>query len=193
MSARTRWMLLGLLALAAAASGITMWGGDPLPPPLETPEARKAPDRVDHGSYKPKGWAHDYIGHMGATFGDGFEYKFRTRRGARAGAGRYKLTLEYGINKVGVLKKVSFAVSEDNETWTPVGEGRLVERDGWTLAQVRDVVVSDRIQEVRATETRTDGATWGVRQSAPQAPTVLGRVRDEIAGWPLLKHLPDLR
>lgn len=189
-----RVALIVLVLMIAGSASFVMWAGDPLPPQFQPVKERAAPDKLDWGSYqRAKGlFAPDYVDGRSAVM-EGFTYAMTARRGPRSGPGMYLLSLEYRIPEVGVLERVSFEVSEDEKTWTPLGDATLVEDRGWTVAQLLDAPVSGRVLLYRATEHRKDGTSWWAARNVPYAPTEVGRLRDRIANLPFFRYLPDLR
>ena len=194
MSLVLRVALIVLLLMMAGAASFVMWAGDPLPPQFQPVKERVSPDKIDWRDYEPvKGlFMPDYVDGRGASM-EGFRYEMTARRGPRAGPGAYLLSLEYRVPEVGVLERVSFEVSEDEKSWTHLGDAALIEDRGWTVAQLLDAPVSGSVLLYRATEHRKDGDTWWAAANVPYAPTEMGRFRDRVANLPFFRYLPDLR
>lgn len=192
---------LGLLfTLVLASVAVVMWGGDPIPPDLPPLSERARPNRARFPGYeRAQGFmVHDYLSGGGADFGGQVGYRFRARRGAPVGD-TFPLSVEYLVPEVGVLERVEFEVAPadtplDSDTgWTRLGSASLVEDGGWTVAQLLGVPVDRAMKSIRTTEVRKDGERFRSSRTVPMAPTTLGRVRDEIAMWPVFRWLPDWR
>lgn len=197
------WIRVGLAFLGAvlvAAVAVVLWAGDPIPPDLPPLSQRERPDRPRFPNYeRAEGFlVHDYLDGGGADVGGTVSYRFHARRGAPVGD-TYPLSVEYLVKSTGLLARVEFAVApadtdmDDEAAWTSLGPATLVEDRGWTVAQVLRVPVHRRMKRLRAREVRKDGASYAIARTVPMAPSTLGRIRDEMAMWPVFRWLPDWR
>jgi len=83
--------------------------------------------------------------------------------------------------------------AKGDEVWTRVAEAFVAEPGAEEAALVCRAVVPASTTAFRLQEVRTGPDSYGFSRSMLTAPTVLGRVYDRIAWWPVFRWLPDVR
>jgi hypothetical protein len=114
----------------------------------------------------------------------------------------FPLSLRYAVNETGALARVELQVTShggwsdtwSEDVWQTIGQATLYEAGGWSVALVDGAEAPASSRAYRVSVTRRDGTReGGFSKSMPTAPTLLGRVYDHIAWWPIFRWLPDLR
>lgn len=82
---------------------------------------------------------------------------------------------------------------KDDEVWTQVAETAVAEPGAPEAALTCRAVVPASTTAFRFQEVRSGQDSYSFSLSMVRAPTVLGRVYDRIAWWPVFRWLPDVR